>query len=234
MKPLTLLPLLLSAVVGQTLTQYIVYNACPAPINLYINGVYDSLIPIYGNTTKFFDHTAAAIFYSDINGGNSNGAATRAVVNLTVPQGYYYIVKDTSHLILALVFPLPLLRILWFRRMRRPSQHRTAHYLLRSPSFMWSPERAVHYNILSFGRIPGKSSAFGSTQTILTQRNVWMYAALYLLTVPRSKCGYDCNGTPAQNWEIQRESTKVRLAGTQFCLDAGSSPANGMTTIFSM
>ncbi|KAJ8520470.1 hypothetical protein ONZ45_g2708 [Pleurotus djamor] len=39
---------------------------------------------------------------------------------------------------------------------------------------------------------------------------------------------YDCNGTGAQNWVVQSGSTKVQLAGTNFCLDAGSAPANGI------
>ena len=34
---------------------------------------------------------------------------------------------------------------------------------------------------------------------------------------------YECNGTPAQDWYLNWGSTKVRLAGTNFCLDAGAS-----------
>ena len=34
---------------------------------------------------------------------------------------------------------------------------------------------------------------------------------------------YDCNGSGAQNWNISRESTKIRLARTHFCLDSGLS-----------
>lgn len=34
---------------------------------------------------------------------------------------------------------------------------------------------------------------------------------------------YDCNGTNAQKWLIDRGNTKVQVAGTNFCLDAGSS-----------
>jgi len=34
---------------------------------------------------------------------------------------------------------------------------------------------------------------------------------------------YDCNGTQAQRWIIKRGSTKVQIAGTDFCLDAGTS-----------
>lgn len=39
---------------------------------------------------------------------------------------------------------------------------------------------------------------------------------------------FDCNGTPAQNWTITTGETKVHLAGTNFCLDAGSTPGNGV------
>jgi hypothetical protein len=39
---------------------------------------------------------------------------------------------------------------------------------------------------------------------------------------------YDCNGTNAQKWVIRQGSGQVRVAGTNFCLDAGSSPANGV------
>ncbi|KAF4605980.1 hypothetical protein EYR38_000025 [Pleurotus pulmonarius] len=39
---------------------------------------------------------------------------------------------------------------------------------------------------------------------------------------------YDCNGTGAQNWLINFGRTKVRLAGTNFCLDAGTNPRSGV------
>ena len=34
---------------------------------------------------------------------------------------------------------------------------------------------------------------------------------------------YDCNGTSAQNWVINDDETTVQVAGTNFCLDSGSS-----------
>ena len=34
---------------------------------------------------------------------------------------------------------------------------------------------------------------------------------------------YDCNGTSAQNWVINDDETTVQVAGTNFCLDAGTS-----------
>jgi len=39
---------------------------------------------------------------------------------------------------------------------------------------------------------------------------------------------YDCNCTGAQKWIFQSGPTKVQLAGTNFCLDAGSDPADGV------
>lgn len=38
---------------------------------------------------------------------------------------------------------------------------------------------------------------------------------------------YDCNGSRAQNWMLNRGLTAVRLGGTNFCLDAGDTPGNG-------
>ncbi|KAL1742405.1 ricin B lectin domain-containing protein [Schizophyllum fasciatum] len=37
----------------------------------------------------------------------------------------------------------------------------------------------------------------------------------------------DCDGSSAQNWVLARGGTSVKLAGTNFCLDAGSDITNG-------
>jgi hypothetical protein len=39
---------------------------------------------------------------------------------------------------------------------------------------------------------------------------------------------YDCNNTPAQRWVLSEGSTKVRLAGTEYCLDSGTRAADGI------
>jgi len=39
---------------------------------------------------------------------------------------------------------------------------------------------------------------------------------------------YDCNGTKAQKWYFGYGRTNVVLAGTNFCLDAGSKTGNGV------
>jgi hypothetical protein len=37
---------------------------------------------------------------------------------------------------------------------------------------------------------------------------------------------YDCNNTPAQKWVIQRETTSIQVAGTNFCLDSSTTSGN--------
>lgn len=37
-----------------------------------------------------------------------------------------------------------------------------------------------------------------------------------------------CNGQANQKWNIVVGTTAVKLAGTNYCLDAGSNPANGV------
>lgn len=45
----------------------------------------------------------------------------------------------------------------------------------------------------------------------------------YSISLGDPSNSYDCNGTAAQKWTINASTTKVVLAGTEFCLDAGSS-----------
>src|ERR1700733_1964017 len=78
---------------------------------------------------------------------------------------------------------------------------------------------------------------------ISIQTSALMSVAQYLRTEHLSRCqylslfvglvriialvllvySYDCNGTNAQKWLINRGNTKVQVAGTHFCLEAGSS-----------
>jgi len=41
---------------------------------------------------------------------------------------------------------------------------------------------------------------------------------------------YDCNGSAAQVWAINKNDTKVQLSGTGFCLDAGSGQSDFSTS----
>lgn len=41
---------------------------------------------------------------------------------------------------------------------------------------------------------------------------------------------YDCNGTPAQKWDLKQETTQVRVTGTDYCLDAGLGEKTNLET----
>ena len=49
-----------------------------------------------------------------------------------------------------------------------------------------------------------------------------------MTSIDTTTSSYDCNGTPAQQWEINNGQTAVQVAGTNFCLDAGDSIGNGV------
>jgi hypothetical protein len=91
---------------------------------------------------------------------------------------------------------------------------------------------------------PPLAHLLGRTWSTLmpTILSAWMSELRNWLTVHPSKCmllfsvriiwsttnltwknSFDCNGSGAQNWVIQQNSTKVQLAQSNFCLDAGSS-----------
>ncbi|KAL7413805.1 ricin B lectin domain-containing protein [Mrakia frigida] len=53
-----------------------------------------------------------------------------------------------------------------------------------------------------------------------------VYAALYQDGTAVDM--YDCNGSGAQAFVWNEGSTKIRVAGTKFCLDAGTNPGNGI------
>jgi hypothetical protein len=95
------------------LTQYIIYNQCPASINLYIAGQNEGAIAQGGNTTKFLPANAG-FFYTDANGGQANGERTvragffgEVSADFVLPGGqrltisqrfYYYLVRDPAYL----------------------------------------------------------------------------------------------------------------------------------------
>ena len=57
--------------------QYTVVNKCPTSINLYIAGKLDRNLATGASVTKSLG-IDAGFFYTDANGGSTNGAATRA------------------------------------------------------------------------------------------------------------------------------------------------------------
>ncbi|TEB21133.1 ricin B-like lectin [Coprinellus micaceus] len=250
LKPLALLlalatPLLADSTVEKRqsgyATQFIIRNSCPAPVNLYIGSQFDSTLPVGGNTTKF-SYIYTELFFTDANGGNPNGAGTTRAGFFD--DGYYYIVKDEVG---------PLNTGLSIIPARTPSNGycvsatclqnncTTAFNSIPArfppvnefsppptPPYYRCPELNTTYSITFCpdGGWPLKGSfrikpGYGAVNKCLEVRGGVVANGTPVQI-------YDCNGTPAQEWYVGRGSTKVQLAGTNFCLDAGAVPANGV------
>ena len=95
---------------------------------------------------------------------------------------------------------------------------------------------------------PTKDSPFISTTC---RTNVWVFEVEFSQMEHLCRCKsslrvfkfsslstqryrYDCNGTQAQRWIINRGSTKVQIAGTNFCLDAGTSQWFNLSAIIEL
>ena len=85
------------------LTQYIVNNRCPAAINLFISGQYDSTITQGGNTTKFLSGNPG-LFYTDANGGRGDGS--RAVKAGFFPEVSYLASDKAERTVNCCAYPL--------------------------------------------------------------------------------------------------------------------------------
>ncbi|KAJ3507120.1 hypothetical protein NLJ89_g6487 [Agrocybe chaxingu] len=232
-------PLLAFPLVPRQLStrQYIIYNKCPSAVNLYIAGNFEGSLPSQGNTTRFLS-LGAGFFYTDANGGNANGEGTSRAGFF--PDDFYYTVVDPQRINVGIqvaprgrpswlgfcpviscgeagcpsAFPQPPTRF--------PAVAETAP----TPPYYRCPILNTTYDITFCpdGSFPIQGSTLhpnGNANKCLDVRG-----ANYANGTPVQI--YDCNQTPAQRWILNRGSTKVQLAETNFCLDAGSTPGNGV------
>ncbi|KAJ3556356.1 hypothetical protein NM688_g2074 [Phlebia brevispora] len=243
MKASLILPLLTAAgAFGQNRTyQYVVHNDCPTTVNLIIAGKYDSVLFPGASVTKTLGPDAG-FFYTDGNGGSTTGEATRA--GFYLESGYYYIVKDVDHFNVGLsVSPRGQPSIEGFCAQAICTDVNCTAAFTSPPTGFPPPgprapipplyecggTNATTFDIVfcPSGLWPGQPDeweihpGFDNDNKCLDVRGDVVQDGTPVQI-------YDCNGTPAQQWNIVRGSTKVQLAGTNFCLDAGSDPASGV------
>ncbi|KAF5336494.1 hypothetical protein D9611_006744 [Ephemerocybe angulata] len=220
-------------------SQFVIHNSCPSAINLYIGGQLDSRIPTGGSVTKF---SAPGFFYTDANGGNANGAGTlRAGF---YDNGYYYMVRDgegslnTGMVITPNQRPSPqgLCQSISCNTDNCTtafSQPPTAFPAVNGsvappPPYYRCPIENTTYDIsfCSSGSWPGPLSWRIHPTFDHIEKCIDVQGGVFANGTPVQL--YDCNGTPAQNWLLNHGSTKIQRSGTNFCLDAGSNPGNGV------
>ncbi|KAF9048752.1 G-X-X-X-Q-X-W domain-containing protein [Panaeolus papilionaceus] len=225
---------------GRPTRQYFVRNNCPSNINLYIAGTFDSNIARGATVTKTLSDNAG-FFYTDANGGSPT---TPGTVRTAFSANFYYLVKDPNFVNVELqvaprgrnatngfcqtiscgsigcnqAFPAPPTRF--------PNPNTGLDGTAPSNPYFECPVDNTDYDITfcPSGSFPRRGNAIhpnGNTSKCLDVRD-----ASFQNGTPVQI--YDCNGTPAQRWTVNKGSTKVRLDGTDFCLDAGSNPASGV------
>ncbi|RDB27190.1 Endo-1,4-beta-xylanase A [Hypsizygus marmoreus] len=239
--PLTLLSLLLLP--AHAVHQYIVTNRCPQQIPLYIAGeLQGNLAANGGSVTKTYPGPAG-FFYTSANGGNANATGTTRAGFFD--DGVYYLVIDPSHFNTGLsITPLNHAPNNGFcvtaactvgtcttafqqppTRFPPPADTPPDPPVYRCPS---SPDYGYIIEFCPGGAFPPLPPP--ATVSLHPNGNGAKCADVRGAVFADGTAVqiYDCNGTPAQKWVIGRANTKVQLAGTNFCLDAGSTPGNGV------
>ncbi|KAJ3520024.1 hypothetical protein NMY22_g12929 [Coprinellus aureogranulatus] len=222
-------------------THFIIGNSCPTPVNLFIGNRLDTTLPIGGYTTKD-SYVYTDLFFTDAHGGNANGSGTTRAGFFD--DGYYYMVKDGINPLNVGMSIVPVANphdgycvpisctasncTTAFDS--PPARFPPVNNFTTAPTppYYRCPELNTTYQITFCpnGDWPTSASwrikpGYGAVNKCLEVRG-----GVFANGTPVQI--YDCNGTPAQDWVINRGSTKVKLANTNFCLDAGSTPGNGV------
>ncbi|KAH6885094.1 hypothetical protein BKA70DRAFT_1574559 [Coprinopsis sp. MPI-PUGE-AT-0042] len=190
----------------------------------------EGVIPQGGNTTRFLSANAG-FFYTDANGGRVDGSRTRF---------YYYLVRDPTYTNVGLgIQPFNVPQHGGFCGTAQCSDRTCTTAFSQAPTAFpalgsFPPEPPLYecpyanttmgITFCPGGRWPTasvQSTIHPGSNNLNLGKCLEVRGAVFANGTPVQI--YDCNGTPAQNWILNRGSTKVQLAGTSFCLDAGSS-----------
>ncbi|KAF8883643.1 ricin B lectin domain-containing protein, partial [Gymnopilus junonius] len=218
-----------------------IVNLCPHTITLYINGESHGPLSTFTAINATFNNTWSGMIYTDANGGRGNGNSTmRAGFYGSVRASYYYIVKDADMNTGLSIIPQLSAGFCgidicdstycpWVYD-SLPASFSEPGPLPPSTPLFSCPSVDVGYTVTfcpekTFPPSNGTVNIHpnGETKKCLdVQGAVYATALLY-------KCTYDCNDTSAQRWTLSSGGgmTSVVLAGTDFCLDAGSNPSSG-------
>jgi len=228
----------------QTLARlYTILNDCPQSVNYYINGQSQGSLSKGATTTRQFAEIWSGFIYTDANGGSADGIRTTRA-GFYGEGDMYYIVIDPARLNTGIriepqapinkgfcvsdlcdnkaclsVFSEPPTGFPPVSNMTPPT-----------PPTYACPGDNIGYKVTfcPSGGFPPPTNGVavpihpnGNTAKCLDVRgNVQKNGTPVQI--------YDCNGTAAQKWRIAAGGTYVTLDGTNFCLDAGSKPGNGV------
>ncbi|RDB27192.1 Endo-1,4-beta-xylanase A [Hypsizygus marmoreus] len=225
--------------------QYKVVNRCPETVPLFIGGQLQVNLTAKGGTFTKNLPGNAGFFYTTANGGNADGSGTTRA-GFFGDNDYYYIVVDPAHMNTGIAITPIQAPSNGFcgKAICETGDCKTAFQQppTRFPPVSSTPPAVPLYAcpatidkgyLIEFcpnGAFPVEPPPPVKTVVLHpngnTKKCVDVRGAAFANGTPVQI--YDCNGTPAQKWVINRANTKVKLANTNFCLDAGSNPANAV------
>ncbi|KAF9470860.1 G-X-X-X-Q-X-W domain-containing protein [Pholiota conissans] len=231
------LSLVATPALAQDTVNHFIYNECPTPINLFIGGNLETNIPVggmYSKVTSIYE----GYWYTDANGGRYTGVGTTRAAFWN--PSIYALIKDAGQINTGMQLG----------PVHRPNPDGTCAPVICNdatcnttfigypPHLPVGPTAPAPFHYCDMGANTSFSIIFCPDGTFPPNTGVEIQPlkdAVKCLDVRGANFAngtpvqiYDCNGTGAQKWFFVRGSTKVRLANTNFCLDAGSTPANGV------
>ncbi|RDB27204.1 Endo-1,4-beta-xylanase A [Hypsizygus marmoreus] len=239
-----LLVLTAPALLVSAARQITITNKCPSTITIYRNGNSQGSLSSGSSSTSSVSNNFNGFYYTNANGGSSSGADTTRA-GFYGQSGYYYLVTDPNGFNTAVTITPRRSRSGGFCVPASCSSLTCSTAYMSPPTSFPQPSnippRVPLYSCPSSNNNVGYTITFcpngnfppkppvstteihpnGNTKKCLDIRG-----AKYANGTPVQI--YDCNGTGAQKWQIQDGSTTVRAGNTNFCLDAGSNPANGI------
>lgn len=206
------------------------------PIKLYIGGVKDSTIPTNGNVVKILGPNPG-FFYTDANHDGAVSPTGEGTTRAGFHDDYYYMVADPHTVNTGMQIkpsgapsnnfcgPIECDSVGCAQAFTQPpTSFGPSASNPPAPPYYRCPVAGTSYDITfcPTGALPdqGKPIYFNGQKKCLT-----VQGGVFADGTPVQI--YDCYGTQRQRWVINRGGTKVQLAGTNFCLDAGSESING-------
>ncbi|PPR04288.1 hypothetical protein CVT26_004075 [Gymnopilus dilepis] len=246
---LALTSLQIFAVAGRTFN---VLNLCPQSISVYINGENNASLSSSQAINLTLEDTWSGLIYTTANGGSESGKGS-VKAGFIGAANYYYIVKDENmntglsinpnvpstdefledgfcgmDICDSTYCPSPY---------SSPPTSVPAQGTIPPTRPLFScPSKNSGYTVTFCPEKTFPPSGGTTYEGPCTQMGLW-YKCATIISSSTGICSYnyipfhryDCNDTSAQRWTLSpgNETTSIRLAGTDFCLDAGIVPSNG-------
>ncbi|KAF8890492.1 ricin B lectin domain-containing protein [Infundibulicybe gibba] len=224
---------------GALARTYTIINRCPQSISYFANGttqgLFGDLAANGGTVIQEFPQSWSGLIYATTNGGNT---ITRA--GFLGDSGNYWLVVDPNHFNTGLrVTPSSTPQNGFCSEITCDSPTCTSAFQQppttfpaptttppAPPLFACAGDTGYTVTFCPSGTFPPPAGTVALHPNGNQAKCLDVRGAVYANGTPVQI--YDCNGTPAQRWVITSGPTRVALAGTPYCLDAGSTPGNNV------